>query len=179
MVETFKQTLWQNFGAAIDMLKNAISACPDELWHSETKFFYLSYHTVIFLDYYLTIPARDFRPTLPYTITPEIELPAGAVDDVIPNENYSKQEMLSYLLSIRAKGKELITHATAHKLTARWIDEADIHLHGLCPSIVVNYTVLEILFYNLRHVQHHVAQLNLLLRQKTGAAPDWISLAED
>lgn len=179
MVETFKQTLWQNFGAAIDMLKNAISAYPDDLWHSETKFFYLSYHTVIFLDYYLTIPARDFLPALPYTITPEIELPSGAVDDVIPNEYYSKQAMLSYLLSIRAKGKELITHAPAHKLSARWIDEADIHLHGLCSSIVVNYTVLEILFYNLRHVQHHVAQLNLLLRQKTGAAPDWISLAED
>lgn len=163
----------------MEMLKNAIIACPDKLWHSEKKFFYLSYHTVIFLDYYLTIPARDFRPALPYTIAPASELPAGAVDDVIPNEYYSKQAMLSYLYSVRVKGKALITHATEPELTARWIDEADTHLHGLCPSIVVNYTMLEILLYNLRHVQHHVAQLNLLLRQKTGAAPDWVSLAED
>ena len=28
---------------------------------------------------------------------------------------------------------------------------------------------------NLRHVQHHTAQLNLLLRQRTDSAPRWVS----
>jgi len=27
----------------------------------------------------------------------------------------------------------------------------------------------------MRHVQHHAAQLNMLLRQKTDSAPDWVS----
>jgi hypothetical protein len=178
MVETFKQCLWQNFGAAIDMLKNAITACPNELWQSEKKFFYLTYHTVIFLDYYLTIPARDFQPGLSYTIIAEDKLPVEAIDDVIPDKYYSKEEMLSWLLSIRAKCKGLITEATEDKLSSRWIAEDEIKMHGLCPSTVINYSVLEILFYNFRHVQHHVAQLNFILRQKTGAAPDWVSLAE-
>lgn len=35
MVDNFKQCLWANFGAAIDMLKNAIALCPDKLWEKE------------------------------------------------------------------------------------------------------------------------------------------------
>jgi hypothetical protein len=31
-----------------------------------------------------------------------------------------------------------------------------------------------ILLYDLRLVQHHVAQLNLILRQRAGPAPSWI-----
>ena len=39
--------------------------------------------------------------------------------------------------------------------------------------------MLEVLLYNMRHVQHHVAQLNLLLRQSINDAPNWVSLAKD
>jgi hypothetical protein len=35
------------------------------------------------------------------------------------------------------------------------------------------------LLYNLRHVQHHAAQLNLILRQVTNsAAPAWVRRAK-
>lgn len=33
MENAFKQCLWKNFGAAIDMLSGAIALCPDEQWH--------------------------------------------------------------------------------------------------------------------------------------------------
>ena len=33
----------------------------------------------------------------------------------------------------------------------------------------------ELLLYNMGHVLHHAAQLNLLLRQTTKSAPDWVS----
>jgi hypothetical protein len=33
----------------------------------------------------------------------------------------------------------------------------------------------ELLLYNMRHVQHHAAQLNMLLRERTNSAPDWVS----
>jgi len=35
----------------------------------------------------------------------------------------------------------------------------------------------ELLIYNMRHVQHHAAQLNLLLRQRVGSAPEWVGRA--
>ncbi|MEP7377175.1 MAG: hypothetical protein ABI675_27485 [Chitinophagaceae bacterium] len=175
MEDVFKKCLWKNFGAAIDMLKNVITLCPDELWKKENKFFYLAYHTLIFLDYYSTNPVKNFQPDLPYTITGEDKLPPDAVDDVLPNMIYSKQELLVWLSSIREKCKKLITLSTEQKLRERWISDTEINMHGLCPGIVENYSVLEILFYNFRHVQHHVAQLNFILRQETNMAAGWIS----
>jgi uncharacterized damage-inducible protein DinB len=41
------------------------------------------------------------------------------------------------------------------------------------------YNAIEILLYNMRHVQHHAAQLNLLLRQAINDAPVWVSKAKD
>lgn len=178
MQQTFTDCLWKNFAAAIDMLKNTIVLCPDEVWQNEKKFFYTAYHTVIFLDYYLTNPVKDFQPVLAYTLADADKLPPGAVDDVIPTKFYSKEEMLAYLSAIRSKCKELIVNATPDKLTQRWINDDEINMHGLCPSLVTNYTLLEILFYNFRHVQHHVAQLNFILRQKANVAAEWISHAE-
>ena len=32
MNDFWKTLLWEQFGAAIDMLENAMRACPDELW---------------------------------------------------------------------------------------------------------------------------------------------------
>ena len=32
----------------------------------------------------------------------------------------------------------------------------------------------ELLLYSMRHVQHHAAQLNLILRQRTNSAPRWV-----
>ena len=177
MEDKFKECLWVNFAAAIDMLKNAVALCPDELWWQDKKFFYLSYHTTIFLDFYLTKPVKDFAPTLPYTIVDSNGLPAEAVDDVIPNRVYSQQEVLDYLSIIRDKCKTLIIRSSEDQLMERWIDPSEIDLHGLCPSLVTNYTVLEILFYNFRHVQHHAGQLNLLLRQKINKGPEWVSHA--
>jgi hypothetical protein len=178
MDDIFKDCLWKNFGAEIDMLKDVITICPDRLWQEEKKFFYLAYHTVIFLDYYLTIPVKDFQPGLPYTIIQEDKLPFDAVDDVIPNMFYSKNEFIIYLSSIREKCKNLVTLSSEQKLKERWISDDEINMHGLCPGIAENYSLLEILFYNFRHVQHHVAQLNFILRQKANMATGWVSHAD-
>ncbi|MCG6959980.1 DinB family protein, partial [bacterium BMS3Abin03] len=50
-------------------------------------------------------------------------------------------------------------------------DEA-AHRHFVFGSIDLN--IMELLLYNMRHVQHHTAQLNLLLRQKMDSAPRWV-----
>ena len=132
---------------------------------------------MIFLDYYLTRPVREFHAGLPYTLGDPDNLPAGAVDDVIPDRYYTKEEFLGYLAIIREKCKRVILSASEEKLAERWIRDDEIDMRGLCPGLVVNYSVLEILFYNFRHVQHHVGQLNLMLRQKADLAAEWVAEA--
>lgn len=161
------------------MLRQAIAGCAEETWQARGKFFYLSYHTVIFLDYYLSHPVRDFEAALPYALADPEALPPGAIDDVLPARPYSREEMEAYLLRIRLKCKNLIMNAPAADFPACWIQPGEVALHGLCPGAVREYTLLEILLYNFRHVQHHTGQLNLLLRQEQGAAPDWVFGAEE
>lgn len=76
--------------------------------------------------------------------------------------------MLTYLQKNRLKCHNLILNLTAQSARNRWINE----------SKTMDFSIIEILIYNMRHVQHHAAQLNLLLRQEINDAPKWISIAE-
>lgn len=169
MIDALKESLWKQFGASIDMLKNAIVQWPEESWNTERKFFYNAYHCLVFLDYYLTIPAKKLSSALPFTITASKDVPAEAIDDLIPDRVYSKKELLDYLQSSREKCHQIIKGLTEDGLIERWIED----------SGTKNYSVLEILLYNMRHVQHHAAQLNMLLRNKIKNAPRWVRRAGD
>lgn len=169
MLDILKESLWKQFGASIDMLKNAILLFPEEYWNTSNKFFYNAYHCLVFLDYYLTFPAaKDFSPPLPFTISDKI--PTDGIDDLVPDRIYSKQELLDYLQANREKCHQVIAGLTAEKLSERWIEQEE---GGR------NYATLELLLYNMRHVQHHAAQMNMLLRQGIHNAPRWVSRAKD
>lgn len=161
------------------MLHNAIHLWPEEYWNTRKKFFYHAYHTLVFLDYYLSIPPRNFSSALPFTLVDPADIPHDAIDDVMPNRVYSKQELLEYSQFCREKCRKVITGLTEEKLAAPWIDDShDLSLE-LSGRDALQYSVLDILLYNMKHVQHHVAQMNLLLRQTIGKAPDYVSHAED
>lgn len=158
MDNSFKESLWGQFGASIDMLENALKLCPDELWNTDTKFWYIAYHCLFWLDYYLDIEPDKFSPQPPFTLS-EFD-PSGAM----PDQVYSKDVLLTYLQASRNKCHDLISGMTINELAdKRWVNEYR------------NYSVFEILLYNMRHVQHHTAQLNLLLRQGINNAPGWVS----
>jgi len=179
MIEAFKACLWKNFGAAIDMLSNAITTFPEELWNTDKIFFYNAYHCAVFLDYYLTIPPAHFSSMLPYTLTDVDKIPAGAIDDVVPDRIYSKKELLLYVALSREKCRSLISSLTEQSVTAPWLNHLPAENLELASGASLHLSVMEILFYNLRHVQHHAAQLNFILRQKINKAPAYISAVND
>ncbi len=90
------------------------------------------------------------------------------IEDAMPERVYTMQELLDYLQYNRSKCHQLIEGLTEGKLKARWTN----------VSGTMNYSILEILLYNMRHVQHHAAQLNFLLRQGINDAPAWVSRTE-
>jgi hypothetical protein len=156
MENSINKSLWNQFGASIDMLENAIRLCPPEKWNTGTKFWYNAFHCLFFMDYYLTMDPKTFSPPKPFTVS--------EFEDTMPDSVYEKHELINYLQYNRDKCYSLITTLTVEKLQERWIN----------VSGSMNYSVLEILLYNMRHVQHHAAQLNLLLRQSIDSAPDWV-----
>jgi uncharacterized damage-inducible protein DinB len=80
---------------------------------------------------------------------------------------YAKDELHAYLRHCRRKCR-----ATIESLTDEKAKELSMFGWG-----EVNF--VELLLYNMRHVQHHAAQLNLILRQKVDAAPGWVAKAKD
>ena len=95
MIEHLRKVLWNQFGASIDMLSNIIAMWPDQYWNLTNKVYYLSYHTFLFLDYYLTIPPTNFTVQLPFTLIPPGKIPGYAIDDLLPGRLYTKMKCLT------------------------------------------------------------------------------------
>jgi hypothetical protein len=165
---TVRTALSRQFGAAIAMLENALVACPRPPWIPPEfpAFWHLAYHTLFWLDLYLSgSREEDFAPPAPFIWT---ELNPA----VSPERPYTKEEMHAYLAALRRK-----CHATLSALT-------DTRAHQ-----IVSYSwtrgqavsFLELQLYNLRHVQEHAAQLSLFLGQHgvPDEALDWVARAKD
>jgi uncharacterized damage-inducible protein DinB len=160
MIDFWRSAIGRQFHAAIDMLGNAIEACPDSVWsgHGRGAFWYLSFHVLLFLDLYLSEEDEDrFHPPPPFGL--------GELADevVLPERVYGKDELAGYLEHCRKK-----LDAVMAGMTEDWVGSP-------CPFAYRNMSNGELLLYNMRHVQHHAAQLNLLLRQGPGSAPHWVS----
>lgn len=141
------------------MLANAMAACPDELWSDPSKrpewsetgvvgFWYLAYHTLFFLDLDLSESKEGFAPPAPFNLD-ELD-PAG----LLPERPCTKDELETYLQHCRRKAREKIQGLSGDQSFAeQWL-------------------------HTMRHVQHHAAQLNLLLRLNGTEAPRWVRRAE-
>jgi hypothetical protein len=168
----WRTIIWQQFGAAIDDLDNALRVCPDELWRAHLwdnssdrpefflpEFWYVAYHALFWLDLYLTGAEEGFAPPAPFTLIEQDEY------GPLPERPYTKDELQAYLDDCRKK-----CQATIGALT----DEA---AERRCRFGWGEASFAELLLYNMRHVQGHAAQLNLMLGQKVGSAPDWVTRA--
>lgn len=160
MDETWKLWVWQQFGAAIDMLENCIDVCPDALWSDQERSFqeywYMVFHTLWWLDYDMTGPDESYEPPAGYG-REELD-PAG----VFPPRVYTKAEMKALLAHGREKTRAVVAGLTAESAARP------------CGARRPELQVAELLLYSMRHVQHHSAQLNLLLRQRVDDAPRWV-----
>ncbi|MEZ4714042.1 MAG: DinB family protein [Caldilineaceae bacterium] len=164
-----KTVLGQQFGAAIDMFGNTISACPDELWQARlwpdqlpvfTEFWYLALHTLFWLDLYLSGAVEGFAPPPPFTLD-ELD-PVG----VAPATPYTKAELQTYLNHCRCKCQTTIAELT------------DERAQQLCRFPWGEVSFGELQLYNMRHVQEHAAQLSMFLGQERGLAARWVTKSQ-
>ncbi len=180
METSWSTALWLQFGAAIDMLENALMACPAPLWNQRlwrdpsdhslppefAEFWYITYHTLFWLDLYLSgSREEEFAPPAPFTWT-EVD-PAW----VLPEQPYTKEELHAYLASTRQK-----CHTTLVALTDEQARQTCEYPWAKGQAV----SFLELQLYNMRHVQEHAAQLSLFLGQHAipDAALDWVPRAK-
>ena len=85
---------------------------------------------------------------------------------MLPGRPYTPDELQSYLKHDRLKCQAVIESLTDELARRR------------CRFAWGELSFLGLLLDNMRHVQEHTAQLNLILGQKTGFAPGWVSRAK-
>jgi hypothetical protein len=179
MERLLSTALWRQFGAAIDMLDHAVAACPAALWTKRlwpeappppfpprfAEFWYLTYHTLVWLDLYLSgVPEEDFAPPAPFL--------SGEIDSIAtqPDQPYSMEELRAYLAALRQKCQATLLGLTEEEarrpIEYPWVAGQPI-------------SYLELQLYNLRHVQEHAAQLSLFLGQHAVPETDlgWVARA--
>jgi len=140
-IKYFNENLADQFGASVEMLENTIKACPEELWRERTnkpESWYLVYHTLFWLDFYLSESPENFLPSPPFTLN-ELD-PEG----VLPDRVYSKSELLKYLKHGRVKLKNLIKN----------LNEDSLKRYYKYGSVEMSFG--ELLIYNMHHVQHEL-----------------------
>lgn len=114
---------------------------------------------------------KDSIILLSFTQKEAEDKPIEAIDDLIPDKFYEKREIVAYLKQSREKEKQIIYALNNETLNDKFKE-------GENPNDM-NYPILEILLYNMRHTQHHTAQLNMLLRQDINKHIEWSFRAGD
>lgn len=156
------EMLWRQYNTAISALEEAMRICPEELWEEQlwpdepdqwvaagfSRFWYLGYHTLFWIDLYLTGAEEGFMPPEPFDL---VEMFA---DEVLPRV-YSREELLGYLELCRERCREAVM-AMSEEQAQR-----------ICTFPWGEIPYAELQLYTLRHVQEHAAQLHLFVTQRT------------
>jgi hypothetical protein len=158
MIEFVKTILTGQFEASLCMLNECVRKCPAAHWEEKIancSFRQVAYHTLFFVDYYLSPNETAFSLR-------DIHRRGGdeRMDDAV-SAGLTQQETLAYLAICRQKALKILAAETAESLQ---------HESGFSW---LPLTRGELYLYNIRHVQHHTGQLSACLRRIVEDGERW------
>lgn len=165
-LDVFKNALIGQYNAALSMFEACVSQCPEEQWMASlgnSPFWQVAYHAMYYSDLYLSpnleafVP-RDFcRENYHYLG----RLPYPPYEEFVAELPYEKETILRFAAHCRNKVPESVgteTHESLEGPCGFWwykIPRADFHLN------------------NVRHIQHHTAQMSIELRRTADVGIEW------
>jgi hypothetical protein len=167
MFDTLKELLVHQYEASLCMLNLAIDRCPVASWDeyvAHWKFCQSAFHVVFFADVYLQ-PSDDIDALKRQPFHLEHAAEFRDYEELEDREQvllYDKKFVQSYLQLVRRKATATIAAESAEVLSGpsgfrrRKCTRAELHV------------------YNIRHIQHHAAQLILRLRLDADADIPWV-----
>lgn len=160
-----QRALWEQTESAAITLRSAIAALPEEMWREPCgtmECWRAGFHALFFLDLYSAPTVEAYAPP-PGIETYELD------EGGEPSRVLDRKELLAYADTVRGRAQEFIESLELEDLERTsgipWLGR-----RGL--------SVVEQVLYNLRHAQHHAAQLNLVLRQSQDQGSAWVFRSE-
>jgi hypothetical protein len=158
-----KRALIDQYGAALEMLKQAITKCPDARWNDSQdrkKFWQVAYHTLFYTHLYLQESLKNFKPWEKHHKDIQRLVPLPERPEV--DEPYSREEVLEFY--------KLCLQRVEDKVSSQNL-EAESGFDWL------PFKKLELQLYNIRHIQHHAAELIEWLGATEGIDVEWVGMA--
>ena len=159
----YRNYVWNQYGAALDMLEDAIRLCPDHLWTVTLwndpddvrygQFWFIAYHSAFWSDLYFTGASEGFAPPPPF------------VRGRLPDQPYTKDQVLAYVGQCRSTCQSTLAGLT------------DERAQQTCVFQWMELSFLELQIYAMRHMQEHTGQLSLVLGQHGVTGFDWVASA--
>jgi hypothetical protein len=167
MLDTFQHLVSHQLQAALCTLNACIERCPEAAWNAKVgncPFCQVAFHTLFYADYYLGPNDESFREQPFHQGNAEFFADYEEFEDREPVRLYDKPSIRRYLQHCREKAAQMIAAETEETLTAR----------AAFPRR--DFSRAELYVYNIRHIQHHAAQLSLRLRIDHGIEVPWIGV---
>jgi hypothetical protein len=166
VLSEIKKSYERQIGAAFTMLEHAMENANDTTWTTRINnmpFWQICYHVLWFTDYYFHADQATFRPQSfdmegihNYWVKPDSQMMENQKHPI------SKRNMKAYSKYVRQKADQFIQNIT----DAYFTTPSPFEWHGF-PKI-------DLVDYNLRHLQHHVGQLDIVIRRDQNTGNPWI-----
>lgn len=153
------------YRAALETLNQCIEVCDDDTWsatHPDTAVNQVVFHALFFTDLYLGFGETGFRDQPFHRDNPELFQDYEELEDRVPQNFYSQRGCRSYLTYCYGKVDTTLE------------GEDTAILFGDCGFPYRRLTRIELHIYNIRHIQHHAAQLGLRNQLNGGAPLRWV-----
>jgi hypothetical protein len=164
-----KKVIQSQYLAALKMMEHALAKCPDSIWiapEDQNKFWHVAYHALFYLHLYLQDTQKDFQPWEnhrdEYQFLGQTPWPPHEPPHI--GEPYTRTDLLDYLAFVR---QHVVERVPA------------LNLEAASGFDWLPFGKLELQFYNLRHLQHHVAELYERLGSRAGIDLDWVGSQPD
>jgi len=164
MLETYKNLIANQYEAALSTLNTCIDRCPPDAWNGPVgnlAFCQAVFHTLFFADCYLGIDTEALKAQAFHRENVDFFRDYEEMEDREQKLLYDKPAITKYVEHCRRKGLATIAAETEETLKAR------------CGFYWLEFTRAELYVYNIRHIQHHAAQLSLRLRLNKAAEIPW------
>jgi hypothetical protein len=160
--------LKSQYHATLAMLRETIEKCPDEVWFGKehrNAFWQIAYHALFFAHLYIQPNEAAFRPWSHHQS--DVQNPDGLGGPPDPDSTlpliprpYTKAEVLAYW-------------SICDQMVDGAIDALDLH----SPDSGFHWykvSKLEHQIINIRHIEHHMAQLADRLRSSADIGIQWV-----
>jgi hypothetical protein len=165
IVDTLRQLLAKQFEAALCTLNRCIDLCPEANWDAPVanlRFCQAAFHTLFFTDVYLGENPEALRQQAFHRNHPEFFRDYEEMENRAQVLLYDRPSIKRYLAHCRRKATDVLADETEESLNA----QADF------PRKTFSRAELHV--YNIRHIQHHAAQLSLRLRLDARQDVRWV-----